>query len=53
MNGALGAPFKIMMKIFKFFERAGCIRAINRLNRRGLHTQARKLESEILRALRV
>jgi len=36
-----------MMKIFKFFERAGYVRAINRLKRRGLHKQARKLESEI------
>jgi hypothetical protein len=48
MNGAPGAPFiNNMMKIFKFFERAGYVRAINRLKRRGLHKQARKLESEI------
>jgi len=41
------------MKIFKFFERAGCVRAINRLKRRGLHAQAKKLESEVLHAPRV
>jgi len=36
------------MKIFKFFEKAGYVRAINRLKRRGLHEQADKLESGIL-----
>jgi len=36
-----------MMKIFKFFEKAGYVRAINRLNRRGLHEQANKLKLEI------
>jgi len=36
-----------MMKIFKFFERAGYIRAINRLKRRGLYKPAKILESEI------
>jgi len=38
-----------MMKIFKFFERAGYIRAINRLKRRGLYKPAKVLESEIVK----
>jgi len=36
-----------MMKIFKFFEKAGYVRAINRLKRRGLQKQVKVLESEI------
>ena len=36
-----------LMKIFKFFERAGYVRAINRLKRRGLQKQVKVLESEI------
>jgi hypothetical protein len=39
-----------MMKIFKFFERAGYVRAINRLKRRGLYKQAKALEHDITKA---
>jgi len=36
-----------MMKIFKFFEKAGYVRAINRLERQGLYKQANTLRNEM------
>mgnify|MGYP000299497748 CR=1 FL=1 len=39
-----------MMKIFKFFEKWGYVRAINRLKRRGLQKQAKVLERDITKA---
>jgi hypothetical protein len=48
MSGALCALFgNNMMKIFKFFEKVGYVRAINRLKRRGLNKQAKALEGDI------
>ena len=40
-----------MIKIFKFFEKAGYVRAINRLKRRGLQKQAKVLERDITKAI--
>jgi len=42
-----------MMKIFKFFERAGYVRAINRLKRRGLQKQVQVLERDISKSIEV